>query len=234
MRTHARSLTLASALLLALAAFPAPARAQNIGTGQTSAEPEQPQPGQPAQEGQPAAPPKPRDLWKGQNYFLIEGQLQLRTVGMPASTFTGGLPWPAYDIKATNLALRMEGNGLAMEIGYAGLKFGNASSTKGTFMFAVATSFGGIVSYQFPRTVIHVGLVWPELLLRESTDFSDVFLLTAALALPAVRFSAGPAVLDVRFGELALDLEMIKTSTMESRAGFSFVPAFEVRLGAWF
>lgn len=237
MRTHARSLILALATLLALAGFPAPAGAQNIGGPPTSAEPEQPQPGQPT--GQAAGPAKPRDLWHGTNYFVVQGSLQLRTVGMPQTTLSGGGTWPAYDISAINLALRMEGNGLAMEIGRAGLtaKMGGVSGNeKGTFMFSVAGNFGAIASYQFPGTVIHAGLVWPEILLRESTDFSDIFLLTGALTIPAVRFSAGPAVLDVRFGEVALDLEMAKagTSTMQSRAGFSFVPAFEVRLGGWF
>jgi len=247
MRLHTRSLALpVAAVLLALPGLPA--RAQSVGSTTTTTEPEPQQPGQPAREGQPAAPAaaKPRDLWKGQNYFVIEASLQLRTVGMPQSTFSGagGGTWPAYDIKATNLALRMEGNGLAMEIGRAGMSFksgGATSNEKGLFMLGVATNFGAMVSYQFPGTVIHVGLLWPELLVRESTDFSETFLLTVALAVPAVRFSAGPAVLDVRFAEVALDLEMEKfpalagtTSSLESRAGFSFVPAFEVRLGVWF
>ncbi len=226
-----------AAVLLLLAGLPA--RAQSVGSTSTSAEPEQPPPGQPA--GQAAAgPPKPRDLWKGTNYFVVEGQCQLRTVGMPQSTLSGGGTWPASDIAATNFALRMEGNGLAMEIGYASLtpKAGGVSGqSRGAFMFGVAANFGAIVSYQFPGTVMHVGLIWPELLLRESTDFSDIFLLTGALALPAVRFSAGPAVLDVRFAEIALDLEMAKpgaTTNLESRVAFNFVPAFEVRLGVWF
>jgi hypothetical protein len=115
--------------------------------------------------------------------------------------------WAGAEVSATTYALRLEGVA-TLEVGVSAVKTKAPNSpSRSPSTFGVAAMTGSYMLYQIPKTSFRVGLVYPELAARLISNFDDWPLLNLSVTLPAVRVSFWRALVDVRFGELAFDVQ---------------------------